>query len=143
MTEIVQPVPVFDLTVPRGASRVVRFTPTKDGANVDLSLPGIWMVFTVRSHEADAEPAIQKAHATAGAVLPTGVADAGVSFNHIDTNADATPDTWVADVQIDPADTEDVDRPVLAYDMWLRDPSGQEAPCAQGQLKLTPTVLRP
>lgn len=142
MPDVVSAVPRYDIVVPRGATRVVRFVITKDGANVNGSLPGTWLVFTAKRRDDDV-PLIQKAYQASGAVLPTGVVAGGIAVTQIDTNADSTPDTWVADVTVNPADTESVEEPLLHYDMWLRDPSGQEAPCAQGTLKLSPTVFRP
>jgi hypothetical protein len=142
--DVIQPVPAYDITVPRGATRIVRFTILKDGANVDLSLPLTGVVFTAKDRDDDVTPLIQKAYASTGMILP-GITVGGITANHIDTSVppDGIADTWVADVTLAPTDTENIAQPLLHYDLWLFDPSGQEAPCAQGTLRLSPTVLRP
>lgn len=142
MTNVAAPVPVANITVPRGASRTIRLTITKDGVNPDLTIPGTAVIFTAKLKESDAVPAIQKAYAALTTVLPAGVVAGGIAVSHIDTNADSVLDTWVADVTINPADTEAIAASYLAWDAWLID-SSQESPVVEGRLRIAPTAFRP
>lgn len=136
MSNLASPVPVANITVPRGATRVVRVTISKDGQNADLSLPGTAVIFTAKLSDTDAEPTIQKAYAAISTTLPPGVVAGGIAVSQVDL-------VWVADVTIDPADTEAVDASYLSYDVWLIDASPQESPVVEGRLRIAPTTFRP
>lgn len=143
MSEIASPVPVKDIVVPRGATRELRFYPTRGGLTVDLSIPGVQIIFTARISE-DATPALQKSYVSTGTTPHLSPDPGGITATKIDTSTppDGILDTWVADLTIDPADTEEIEESLLRYDLWLLDSTG-ESPMLQGTLKLSPTIFRP
>jgi hypothetical protein len=138
------PVPRQDLVVPRGASRTVRVTVALNGANLNLSLPGTQLIFTARlSNDDDAAPVVQKSYVAAGGTPHLNPDPGGIVVSEIDSDGDLVLDSWVADVEIDPADTEEVAASYLSYDVWLFDASGREVPVVEGRLRITPTTFRP
>ena len=135
------PVPVYNITVPKGATRVVRVVIAKSGLNVNLSAPSTQVIFTAKVRDSDAVPAFQKSYASAGTTLHAGVTPGGIAVSQIDADGNFVLDTWVADVTISPADTETLDVSYLSYDVWLID-SVQEVPVAEGRLRIAPTTFR-
>jgi hypothetical protein len=136
LAEVVAPVPVADISVPKGASKTVRFVITKDGSPVALPTANTQVIFTARAKQSDALPAIQKSFVSGGTTPLLNPDPGGITAN-------LSVGVGVADMRLDPADTKDIDVSLLAYDVWLIDPSTDEDPILTGTLRLTPTVFRP
>lgn len=145
MTDIVAPVPQENIPVPRGSTRIVRFTITKNGVTVNLSVPSTHVIFTAKRKALPGVVVIQHAyHSTGSTPIPGVEYDSQFAVSEIDTNGDTVLDTWVADLTIPPSDTDTItDVASLVYDVWLVDPTGQEVPVVQGLIRLEPTVYTP
>lgn len=128
-------VPRQELSIPRGSTAKIQLQVSKGGVPLDLSLPGIVLVFTARHRGVFA---FQHSYASATTPLPAGVVAGGIAQ---DTTGGAINRAIVSIASADTADLAASD--VLAYDAWLYTAAGDVVPIVVGTLRVEALPYQP